>query len=190
MQHKNDAYSPTRKRAAKSWLLAAILLGATTLSSAAVAQVNEAFADLSGEIETVRSMSQTERKAVVADNMPLTASESQAFWPLYNQYRYDVSRVEDRLVDIVTDFAGHYDSLDDPEAKKLVDQYLDVQDSLLKLRRQYAKRFAQVLPGTKLMRYFQIEHKLDAVTELELAQIPLAQSPEERALAKSSGDQP
>jgi hypothetical protein len=177
-QRKHNAFPSPPNRTARSWLLAAVLSSGSTLTGSAAAQVNEAFADLSGEIETVRSMAQTERKGVVADNMPLTASESQAFWPLYNQYRYDVSRVEDRLVRIVTDFAAHYDSLDDAEAKKLVDQYLDVQDSLLKLRRQYAKRFAQVLPGTKLMRYFQIEHKLDAVTELELAQIPLAQTAE------------
>jgi hypothetical protein len=51
------------------------------------AQVNEKFADLAGEIELVRSMAQTERQAVVAGSLTLTADEGQRFWPLYNQHR-------------------------------------------------------------------------------------------------------
>jgi hypothetical protein len=52
--------------------------------------VNEAFADIAGEIETARGMAQTEQKVSVARNMTLTAAESEHFWPLYNRYRYGV----------------------------------------------------------------------------------------------------
>ena len=156
--------------------LLALLCTALAIPGPAKAQVNEAFSDLAGEIETVRSMAQTERKAVVADNMALTATESEAFWPLYNKYRYDVSLVEDRHVGVITDYAAHIDTLDDAEARQLLDRYLAYQSDLVKLRAEYVKRFAKVLPGTKLARYFQIEDKLDAVSNLTVAsQIPLVE---------------
>ena len=69
----------------------ALLLSCGLFTTTVPAQVNEAFADLAGEIETARSMAQTERKSIVARNMTLTAAESEHFWPLYNRYRYEMS---------------------------------------------------------------------------------------------------
>ena len=152
-------------------VVAALLLA----SPRAYAQVNEAFADLEGEIETVRSLAQTERKAVITHDLPLSATESQAFWPLYNQYRFEVARLQDRQVRIITDFAALYDGLTDADARKLLEEYVDVETELLDLRERYIRRFAQVLPGTKLMRYYQLENRLNAVANLTLAEIPLAE---------------
>ena len=44
-----------------------------------------------------------------------------------------------------------------------------------KLRRKYVKRFMKVLPAKKVLRYYQIENKLDAMIDMDLAaMIPLA----------------
>ena len=154
----------------------AFLLFCGLFTTSVRAQVNEAFAEFAGEIETARSMAQTERKAIVARNMTLTAAESEHFWPLYNRYRYEMSVLQDRQVAIITDFAAHYESLDDIEARRLLDEWLAYESDLIKLRARYIKRFAKVLPGTKLARYFQVENKLDAVSNLKTAtQVPLAQ---------------
>ena len=154
----------------------AFLLSCGLFPTSVPAQVNEAFAHFAGEIETVRSMAQTERKSIVARNMTLTAEESERFWPLYNRYRYEVSVLQDRQVAIITDFAAHYETLDDIEARRLLDEWLAYESDLIKLQAGYVKRFARVLPGTKLARYFQVENKLDAVSNMTTAsQVPLAQ---------------
>ena len=154
----------------------AFLLSCGLFPTPVPAQVNEAFAHLAGEIETARSMAQTERKSIVARNMTLTAEESERFWPLYNRYRYEVSVLQDRQVAIITDFAARYESLDDIEARRLLDEWLAYESDLIKLQARYVKRFAKALPGTKLARYFQVENKLDAVSNMTTAsQVPLAQ---------------
>ena len=153
----------------------AFLLFCGLFTTSVRAQVNEAFADIAGEIETARSMAQTERKAIVARNMTLTAAESEHFWPLYNRYRYEMSVLQDRQIAIITDFAAHYESLDDVEARRILDEWLAYESDLVKLRAKYVKHFAKVLPGTKLARYFQVENKLDAMSNLTTAsQVPLA----------------
>ena len=155
--------------------LLAFLLFCGLFTTSVRAQVNEAFANVAGEIETARSMAQTERKAIVARNMTLTAAESEHFWPLYNRYRYEMSVLQDRQVAIITDFATHYETLDDVEARQILDKWLAYESDVVKLRARYLKRFAKVLPGTKLARYFQIENKLDAMSNLTTAsRIPLA----------------
>jgi hypothetical protein len=153
----------------------ALLLFCGLFTTSVRAQVNEAFAQIAGEIETARSMAQTERKAIVARTMTLTAAESEHFWPLYNRYRYEMSVLQDRHVAIITDFAAHYENLDDVEARRILDQWLAFESDLVKLRARYVKRFAKVLPGTKLARYFQVENRLDAMSNLTTAsRIPLA----------------
>jgi hypothetical protein len=124
------------------------------LAHPALAQVNPAFADVNAEIEMVRSLVRMERKTAVEQAMQLTPAESQAFWSVYNQYEAERTRVNDRAVKVVTDYAADAD--------------------LLKLKKSYAKRFAKVLPPTRVARFFQIERKLDAVQNLSVAeQIPL-----------------
>ncbi len=104
----------------------------------------------------------------------MTAEEGQRFWPLYNQYRGDVSAVQDKRVKVITDYAAKYQALTDADARKLLDEYLGYQAAALKLRERYVGKFSKVLPGTKLARFFQIENKLDALTELTIASnIPL-----------------
>lgn len=154
-----------------------LLLICSLFSAPLRAQVNEAHdADIAAAIETARSVEQTERQAVVARNLTLTSTESEAFWPLYNRYRYEMSTLEDRQVAVITDFAAHYQNLDDAEARRILDEWLAFQSDVIKLQARYVRRFAKVLPGMKLARYYQIENRLDAMNNLAVAvRVPLAQ---------------
>ena len=70
-----------------------VLLVCLAWNQGAAAQVNEKFADMADEIELVRSMVQVERQSVVAEAMVLTDQEATAFWPVYNEYRAAVARI-------------------------------------------------------------------------------------------------
>ena len=141
---------------------------------AALAQVNEKFADMSDEIAAVRSVAQSDRKTIVDHAMLLTPQESTAFWPVYNKYREEVTRVNDQLVKVITDYAAQRDTLTDAQANKLVTDYLAFEQNFLDLRKKYLKQFTAVLPMTKVARFYQIENKLDALQRLGLAsEIPL-----------------
>ena len=115
-----------------------------------------------------------ERKAAVEQAMGLAPAESQAFWALYNEYEAERTRVNDRAVKVVTDYAAAYPDVGDARAQALLAESFAADSDLLKLKKSYAKRFAKVLPPTRVARFFQIERKLDAVQNLSVAeQIPL-----------------
>ena len=152
----------------KYTLLTILTLSGVTLSAAVSAQSTDA-------IEVTRAAVQTERKAIVASAMGLSEQESQAFWPVYNDFRAEMNKIIDRHVRLIRDFAKHYNSLSDEKAKAMVTEYLSIEKAKLKLRQRYVRKFEKVLPPKKVMRYYQTENKLDALVNVQLArEIPLA----------------
>ena len=128
------------------------------------------------QTQAVRAQLQAERTKLIAANLQLTSAEAAKFWPVYNEYRGEHSKLDDRAVALVSDFAANYDALSEAKAKELLERQLALEDDRLKLRRSYAGKFEKVIPAKKIARYYQIERKLDAAIAYEAAQaIPLAQ---------------
>ena len=151
-------------------------LALTSLALAANPAPKGAAAD--ADIAALRSALHANRKAVVAVNLQLTDAEATAFWPVYDRYQKELNAIGDRLVAVIDEYAKNFKTLTDDQAKKLVDDYLSVEADRASVRRDWADDFAAVLTGRKLMRFYQIENKIDAVLRYELAaQIPVVDEP-------------
>lgn len=125
-------------------------------------------------IELARSVVQTERMAVVAANLGLSDAESAVFWPLYTEYRAAVDQAVDVRVALLEKFFAIQETLTDEEASALLDDFLKYEKDLLNVRTTYAKKMRKVLSGRTVARFFQIENKMDAVIEYEMAsEVPL-----------------
>jgi hypothetical protein len=155
------------KRLISTLLAAAVLMGATGSASA------QTEADV---ISAVRAQVGANRQALVAANLGLTESESEAFWPVYREFHNDRDQIMDRRVKMLTDFRNNFETLTDEQAKTMLSDYFDLQEDLLKLRKKFVKKFEKVLPQKTTLRYFQIENKLDTIIDYDLASVvPLAQ---------------
>jgi hypothetical protein len=128
-----------------------------------------------GEVELTRSVVQTQRKAIVEMNMALDNETAKTFWPLYNEYQDGLRKVNDRSVALIQDYAGSWLELSDEKAASLTDEMLSIQMEKAKVRRSFAKKFRKQLPAKAVARFFQIENKLDAIVNYDLAaSVPLA----------------
>lgn len=149
-------------------MLVVLCLFGMTLATRAVAQTT------TDAIEVTRAAIQTERRAIVAKTMELTEPESQAFWPVYNEYWAEMNKVLDRRVRLITDYAEHWGDISDEKAGSMLDEFFKIQEDRLKVKKSYVKKFKKVLPTKKVARYYQVENKLDALIDVDLAQgIPL-----------------
>jgi len=75
---------------------------------------------------------------------------------------------------LIQDYAKNYETMSDEVAKKLLDEYMAIEGEYLKLRQSYLPKFRIVLSEKRVVRYYQIENKVKAVMEYDLArQIPL-----------------
>ena len=126
------------------------------------------------EIQLARSVVQTERQAMVAANLGLSDAESAVFWPLYKEYRAAVDQATDTRVALLKQYFASFETLTDEEASALLDDFFAYEKNLLKTRMTYAKKMRKVMSGRTVARFFQIEHKMDAIIEYEMAgEVPL-----------------
>lgn len=130
----------------------------------------------SDEIELTRTIIQAGRQAIVAANMELTDEEGQRFWPMYRQYRQALAKNGDRRVALITTFADNHENLSEGTADWMVREFLAIAKVEADVKSQWVPRFREVLSAKKVALFFQIENKLDAVINYELAEsIPLVQ---------------
>jgi hypothetical protein len=130
--------------------------------------------NLVGEIELTRAAIQVRRQALVTAAMDLQAPEADIFWPLYRDYRTAMAKVNDRFVKLVIGYMQKYDELTDADAVRLMDEYLGIERARNSVKAKYVPLFREKLPARKVARFFQVDNKLDAIINADLAaMIPL-----------------
>ena len=121
-------------------------------------------------IEKIRA----DKKLFVAENMELTEAEAKAFWPVYEGYQDELFLLRARTAKLIKDYVDSYEKMTNDTAKKLLDEYMTIEVLGPKLRQAYLPKFRKVLPEVKVVRYYQIENKIQAALIYELARsIPL-----------------
>jgi hypothetical protein len=128
-------------------------------------------------LEVARDALNTEKKAIVAVTMMLNDTESGPFWELYNEYNAELYKVHTKRVNIIKDFAENYETMSNEKADELWTSSMAFQEELLKLNRDYYKKFKKILPAGKAALYFQVENKIAALINAQLAEeIPLIET--------------
>lgn len=150
------------------FLFTLILL--VSFSSAASAQTA-----LDQQIELTRQSAHTDRKIIIMGNMTFTADESALFWPAWNEYRAAAAANGDRTLALIKDFAANYENMTAQKADELLTDHFSIEMQDLVVKKKFAQDIGKFMPAHKVMRVIQIENKLDAAINLQLAsEIPLA----------------
>jgi hypothetical protein len=127
-------------------------------------------------LEVQRDVLKTEKKALIAEAMELTEAESPAFWSLYNEYNEKMFVINTKLFNLIKDYSEHYENMSNDKAVELWTNAMNVETELLKLEKNYFKKFLKILPGTKAVRYLQAENKVKNLVDAQLSlQVPLFQ---------------
>jgi hypothetical protein len=115
------------------------------------------------------------RKALIGQAMALTPQEAQGFWPLYDQYESKMDALEMRHADEVRAFAKAFQNLTDADAKAKLDEVIAITQARLDTQKEFIPKFRDVISQIKTTRFFQIDNKLHAMVQCDIAQmVPLA----------------
>ncbi len=126
-------------------------------------------------VEKSRQIIKTQKQSIVAEGMSLTEEEAQAFWPVYENYQEGLRKIDDQYVAFIREYSGLYKDLTTQQAQDMIKKYLDIEGDRLKLKKSYRSKFGKAVSPTKLIRYYQIENKIEAVIKYNLAtETPLA----------------
>jgi hypothetical protein len=70
---------------------------------------------------------------------------------------------------VIAVYAASFESMTDELAERLISEAVAIEADRARLMRAYLPRLNQVLPARKVARYIQIENKIRAVINFELA---------------------
>ena len=149
-----------------AWILAVALVAVPVCAQ-------EKKADASN-MEILREKIHADKKLVVAANMDLTEAEAKAFWPIYQEYQTKLTKINERMLKLIVNYAENYKGMTNDIAQKLMKESLAVEKERVTLKEQYFPKIQKAVSAMKAARYFQIENKIQAIVQYELADsIPL-----------------
>ena len=151
----------------------ALIFGMMPMPSASA---QGSYEKLKEEIELTAAIINLERKEIINQNMKLSGDEERGFWSLYNDYRLTMNEVGKRKTKLITDYADRVNTgnLSDAEALRLLKEFISIERLKLTRKEEYISKFQKVLPPKKVALFFQIENKIDALLNFDLAKaIPL-----------------
>ncbi|HEY6598325.1 MAG TPA: hypothetical protein VIZ30_03395 [Pseudomonadales bacterium] len=121
------------------------------------------------------SPEQVDRKGVLTANVVFGKDEATGFWPLYRDYRRDVDALQAKREHAINTYAEIFRTMTADQAKSMVEDLLQADESLVKVKRDYLKKFRKVLPETKVTRVLIIDGGFDIlVNRALLSKVPLA----------------
>ena len=161
-------------------LAAALLVAPTVLSAQQAAPSTASGTNITEEqvndanIQLMRQDIRSERKQVVAANMPLTDTEATKFWPVYDRYVAETIKVNDVRLALLKEYAKNFDTVTEEQADSLIKRWLALDQDNTQLRLKYIPEFEKVISHKKTAMFFQIDRRISMLIELQLAsQVPL-----------------
>jgi len=146
-------------------IIAGTLLSAMTL-----------FALPSNELELLVLNKAIQKKTVVLANMHLNGETKEKFSKLYDEYQSKLMKHRISELKLIQDYAVKFNDMTDENANKVITEWITVEEAELVLKKDYVAKFKKVMPSADVIRYFQIENRLQLMSEVQKSNlIPLAQ---------------
>jgi len=124
-------------------------------------------------IELLRKDVRSQKKHIIAENMDLSDAEAEKFWPVYDQYAAELSRIYDTKLALLNDYAENYSSMTGEQAENYIRKRAEVEQSIMRLRLKYMPAFRKVLSGRETALFYQLDWRLGLAIDVELVQVPL-----------------
>jgi hypothetical protein len=127
------------------------------------------------DIALLRQDLRAKKMQVIGQNMSLSDTEAEKFWPIYNHYVKDLQEVNNQKYALLKQYAEMWATMTDQDALIYVRHWLEADGQAQALRLKYVPVVSQVLPGKKAATFFQLDRRLNMIIDLQLfSQIPLA----------------
>src|SRR5215510_5211457 len=120
------------------------------------------------DIDLLRRDLRAEKKQLVALNLPLTEAEATRFWPVYDQYVADITKVYDEFYKVVKEFAAVQKTVTDEQASSMIRRWAELMVQVHQTRQRYIPIVEKVIPPKKAAIFFQIDRRLYALIDLQV----------------------
>jgi hypothetical protein len=134
---------------------------------------NDSQASPDGFVDLLRKDIRSQKKQIIAENMELSDVEAEKFWPVYDQYAAELSKIYDVKIALLHDYADNYSTMTGEQAESYIRKRAEVEQSIMQLRLKYMPAFRRVLSGRETALFYQLDWRLGLAIDVQLIQVPL-----------------
>ena len=120
-------------------------------------------------VNLLRQDVKSQKVAIISQMMQFTPEQAAVFWPVYTEYDRELTKLGDEKLALIRDYAEHYGRITDQKADELVNKALDLEAGRTTLKRDYYKRFQEVMTSKAAAKFLQVENQLLMVIDLQIA---------------------
>lgn len=147
----------------------AAAMNAASLAAQTTAAADPREANLTAYVELLRSDVRAQKVAFLTELMEFTETEDAAFWPIYREYDFELSKLADEQVAMIKEYAANYGSVSDALADSLARKAIDIERRRNALLERYYDRVKTSLSPKTAVRFLQVEHQLLLLIDLQIA---------------------
>ena len=153
--------------------LAAALLG-VALGLTAPLYAQDKAGDVT-DLQALRQAVKNDKRALVASTLNLNDAEAKRFWPIYDAYQRNLDITGRRRSVALQELMFRERPMGNLAARQYATEMLALDDAELKARKAMRNRVMRALPAVKAARYLQLEEKVRALQDYDVAStVPLA----------------
>jgi len=156
---------------AGTWLLSlpSLHTKAASLGQASGTSSTDNQASIDQSVALLRQDLRSGKKQAIAASLQLSDAEATKFWPVYDQYSAELSKLGDQRYALIKEYANGFGTLNDNQALSLIKRSLSLDEQVAQLRSKYVPIVNQALPGTKTATFFQLDRYINTLIDLQVA---------------------
>lgn len=133
-------------------------------------------------VELLRTNVRQQKAQLMGAVLQLDVDEAAKFWPIYNEYDSELTKLNNLRLANIQEYARNYDALSDEKADELVQKALDYRKQRADLLAKYYGRVKSSLGAVEAARFLQVEDQLLLIIDLQIeSELPIMAQPSELA---------
>lgn len=154
-------------------LFSLILASASILPAQQTAKSNDKESNIESYMDLLRADVKSEKVQIIGAMMQFTPDEAATFWPIYQSYDADLSKLGDQKLALIKEYADNYDSMTDAKADELVQKNFALVSDRNALLKNCYEQVKSKMGAKTAARFVQVEHQLVMIIDLQIAsQLP------------------
>jgi len=127
-------------------------------------------------LDLLRSDVRTQKRVLVDQHMGLNEEESKAFWPVYEDYEYDLKKLNNQRLELIREYSKNWYGMTDTKAREIAKTSLSLNIKEAHLRQDYYRKFEYALSSKRAAQFLQLEYMIDLLVDVQIAsELPLIQ---------------
>lgn len=120
-------------------------------------------------VELLRTDVKQQKAEIMGAMMVLSADDASKFWPIYNQYDAELTKLNNLRLANIQEYARSYDQMTDAKADELIQNAIKYQQQRSELLEKYYGRIKESIGAIEAARFVQIENQLLTLIDLRIA---------------------